>query len=198
MYWRVRRVSPEQVVKTYGVHACLVVSLLVNGFLLITRPNPQKQVSGEMKTNLDVFARNVTQHILDTSFISYESSTRALLPTGSVPGELAPPVVALLKQREQLPKTLEDLRATARTLESQRQVSAVRIDSVNQGEPDEKSLVPLDVSGMVAIHSADESVSGNPVPFRFVYKVGMAASPQNPEVKRPIVVDFRDMSAGKN
>ncbi len=90
MYWRVRRVSPEQVVKTYGVHACLAVSLLVNGFLLITRPNPQKQVSGEMKTNLDVFARNVTQHILDTSFISYESSTRALLPTGAVPGELAP------------------------------------------------------------------------------------------------------------
>jgi hypothetical protein len=196
MYWRVRRVSPEQVVKTYGVHACLAVSLLVNGFLLITRPNPQKQVSGEMKTNLDVFARNVTQHILDTSFISYEASTRALLPTGNVPGELAPPVVAQLKAREQLPKTLEDLRATARTLESQRQVSAVRIDSVNQGEPDEKSLVPLEVTGMVAIHSADESVSGNPVGFKFGLKVGMAANPQNPEQKRPIVVEFRDMSAG--
>jgi len=196
MYWRIRRVSPEQVVKTYGVHAFLAVSLLVNAFLLITRPNPQKQVSGELKTNLDVFARNVTQHILDTSFISYESSTRALLPTGKVPGELAPPVVALLKSREQLPKTLEDLRATARTLESQRQVSAVRIDSVTQGEPDDKSLVPLDVTGVVAIHSADESVSGNPVPFRFVFKVGMAANPQNPEQKRPIVVEFRDMSAG--
>jgi len=196
MYWRVRRVSPEQVVKTYGVHACLAVSLLVNGFLLITRPNPQKQVSGEMKTNLDVFARNVTQHILDTSFISYEASTRALLPTGNIPGELAPPVVQQLKAREQLPKTLEDLRATARTLESQRQVSAVRIDSVNQGEPDEKSLVPLDVTGMVAIHSADESVSGNPVGFKFLYKVGMAANPSNPEQKRPIVVEFRDLSAG--
>ncbi len=198
MYWRVRRVSPEQVVKTYGVHACLAVSLLVNGFLLITRPNPQKQVSAELKTNLDVFARNVTQHILDTSFISYENSTRSLLPNGGVPGELAPPVVALLRQREQLPKTMEDLKATARTLESQRQVSAVRIDSVNQGEPDDKGIVPLDVSGMVAIHSADESVSGNPVAFRFVYRVGMAGNPQNPEQKRPIVVDFRDMSAGKN
>ncbi|MBX9953186.1 MAG: hypothetical protein K2Y39_28690 [Candidatus Obscuribacterales bacterium] len=196
MYWRVRRVSPEQVVKTYGVHACLAVSLLVNGFLLITRPNPQKQVSGELKTNLDVFARNVTQHILDTSYISYESSTRSLLPNGSVPGELAPPVVTQLKAREQLPKTLEDLRATARTLESQRQVSAVRIDSVNQGEPDEKSLVPLEVTGMVAIHSADESVSGNPVGFKFMYKVGMAANPNNPEQKRPIVVEFRDLSAG--
>lgn len=197
MYWRIRRVSPEQVVKTYGVHACLAVSLLVNGFLLITRPNPQKQVSGELKTNLDVFARNVTQHILDTSFISYENSTRALLPNGPVPGELAPPVVALLKSKEQLPKTMEDLRATARTLESQRQVSAVRIDSVTQGEPDDKSLVPLDVTGMVAIHSADESVSGNPVPFHFYLKVGMAANPQNPEQKRPIVVDFRDASAGQ-
>lgn len=196
MYWRIRRVSPEQVIRTYGVHAFLAVSLLVNAFLLVTRPNPQKQVSGELKTNLDVFARNVTQHILDTSFISYENSTRALLPAGNVPGELAPPVVALLKSREQLPKTLEDLRATARTLESQRQVSAVRIDSVNQGEPDDKSLVPLDVTGVVAIHSADESVSGNPVPFRFVFKVGMAANPQNPEQKRPIVVDFRDMSSG--
>ncbi len=196
MYWRIRRVSPEQVVKTYGVHACLAVSLLVNGFLLLTRPNPQKQVSSELKTNLDFFARSVTQHILDTSFISYENSTRALLPTGSVPGELAPPIVALLKSREQLPKTIEDLRATARTLESQRQVSAVRIDTVTQGEPDDKSLVPLDVTGMVAIHSADESVSGNPVPFRFVFKVGMAANPQNPEQKRPIVVDFKDMSSG--
>ncbi|HNB25018.1 MAG TPA: hypothetical protein PKZ32_21530, partial [Candidatus Melainabacteria bacterium] len=119
-----------------------------------------------------------------------------LLPTGNIPGELAPPVVQQLKAREQLPKTLEDLRATARTLESQRQVSAVRIDSVNQGEPDEKSLVPLDVTGMVAIHSADESVSGNPVGFKFLYKVGMAANPSNPEQKRPIVVEFRDLSAG--
>ncbi len=196
MYWRVRRVSPEQVVKTYGVHACLAVSLLCNAFLLLTRPNPQKQVSSEMKTNLDVFARNVTQHILDTSFISYEYSTRALLPTGAVPGELAPPVLAQLKSREQLPKTMEDLRATSRTLESQRQVSAIRIDQVNQGEPDKDGLLPLDVSGVVAIHSADESVSGNPVGFHFFYKVGMAANPNNPEQKRPIVVNFQDMSAG--
>ncbi|MBC7997534.1 MAG: hypothetical protein IAF58_06310 [Leptolyngbya sp.] len=197
MYWRIRRVSPEHVIKTYGVHAALAVSLLCNAVLMVTRPNPQKQVSGEMKTNLDVFARNVTQHILDTSFISYEASTRALLPTGPVPGELSAAVVALLKQREQLPKSGEDLKATARTLESQRQVCAVRIDSVAQGEPDANSHMPIDVSGVVAIHSADESVSGNPVPFRFQYKVGMATNPNTPGVTRPIVIDFKDLSAGR-
>lgn len=198
MYWRVRRISPEQVARQYGVHAVCAVSILMNAFFIITRPNPKKDVSAEMKTNLDQFARNVTQHILDSSFISYESSTRALLasPMGG-PGELAPSVVQQMRKGEQLPKTLDDLKATARTLQAQRQVSAIRIDGVNIGEPDERGLVPIMVAGAAAIHSADETVSGNPVPFRFSYKVGMYGPPNQPEIpKRPIVLELRDLSGG--
>lgn len=197
MYWRIRRVSPEQVARQYGVHAVCAVSLLVNVFLIATRPNPKKEIGAEMKTNLDAFARQVTQHILDSSFISYEVSTRALLPSAAGPGELAPQVVAQMRKGEQLPKTMEDLKATARTLQAQRQVSAIRVDSVNIGEPDDRGLVPIMVGGVAAIHSADETVSGTPVPFRFSYRVGMYGPPNQPDIpKRPIVLELRDMSGG--
>ncbi|HEY9868118.1 MAG TPA: hypothetical protein V6D08_02835 [Candidatus Obscuribacterales bacterium] len=195
MYWRIRRVSPEQVARQYGVHAVCAVSILLNVLLIATRPNPKKEVGAEMKTNLEQFARNVTQHILDSSFISYEQSTLALLGNNMTPGELAPQVVKQMKANEQLPKTIEDLKATARTLEAQRQVSAIRIDGVVLGEPDERGLVPIQVAGQAAIHSADESVSGTPMPFRFVYKVGMWGPPNQPEVPRkPIVIDLKDLS----
>lgn len=185
MYWRVRRVSPQQMIAQYGVHVALVISLLANALLFFTRPNT-KGMSAETKVDFDQFARRVTQHLLDTSYISYAQSTAALINGG----ELAPNVIAALRQSEMLFKTDEEFQATLRMLKQQRKLVAVRIDSVQVGEPAQGGLCPVSVAGEVAIHSAEESGPGEPVPFRFQYMVG-----QHRETMKPIVAQFADQSA---
>src|SRR3990167_1993463 len=137
MYWRVKNLGPEHLMRMYGVHVALVLSLLMNAFLVVTRPNLSKLVTKEQKANFDQFARTVTNQILDFNYISYQDSVRSL-----VSGELAPSVVNNLKQQEMLPKSNEDLKARAQTIAVQKQVSAVRIDLVNQGEPNAQGLIP--------------------------------------------------------
>ncbi len=184
MYWRVRRVSPQQMVAQYGVHVALIISLLANVLLYFTRPNT-KGMSAETKVDFDNFARRVTTHLLDTSYISYAQSTAALI-TGP---ELAPNVVQALRQSEMLFKTDEEFQATERMLKQQRQLAAVRIDSVQLGEPTQGGLVPVTVAGVVAIHSAEESGPSGPVPFQFQYLIG-----QHKETMKPIVAQFADQS----
>ena len=38
MYWRVKNLTPEHLMRQYGVYALLAVSLLMNVFMFITRP----------------------------------------------------------------------------------------------------------------------------------------------------------------
>src|SRR5271168_362628 len=110
MYWRVRKYGAQEMLQQYGIHMGLVLSLLLNVFLVATRPNPNKAVSAEIKADFDTFARKVTQHILDTSYINYASATNALIDSAS--GELAPSVVASLRQKGQLPATREEFQAS--------------------------------------------------------------------------------------
>ena len=60
MYWRVQKIGPEQLVKLYGVHLLLVFSLLINGFLWLSRP--QKSMPTEVKQDGEAFSRKDTGH----------------------------------------------------------------------------------------------------------------------------------------
>lgn len=190
MYWRVRKISPEQFVRQYGIHMALALSLLVNLFLATTRPH-KSLVAPEMKKSCEQFARTVTNHLLDTSYITYESSTDALMDPNNP--ELASNVVEALKQQELLAKTPEEFSAIARSAKQERRVSAVRIDEVNVGEPDKNSFVPVEVKGVVAIHSAADTGPSGPVPFHFQFTLGT-----NTKTEALIVVDFRDLSSKPN
>ncbi|MBI4532775.1 MAG: hypothetical protein HY711_02415 [Candidatus Melainabacteria bacterium] len=88
-----------------------------------------------------------------------------------------------------LPKSNEDLKARAQTIAGQKQVSAVRIDVVNQSEPNAQGLIPIEVQGVIAVHSA-EGFEG-PRPFRFQFLVG-----QNAQSKLPVVAAFQEVRAG--
>jgi len=186
MYWKVRRYTPKELLKLYGLHIALIVSVFINLCLLVTRPNLAKTVSAEVKADFDAFARKVTNHILDTSYITYEAATMSLMSPES--GELTPPVVRILQQQQQLPRDMSELKATAKTYMAQRRVSAVRIDEVNQKEMDGRGLVPVEVVGVVAVHSAEEADPG-PVHFRFRYLIGM-----RPGTQTPTVANFQDLS----
>lgn len=184
MYWRVRKYTPKEMLKRYGLHIGLIVSVLLNLLLFATRPNMNKVVSAEVKADFDAFVRRVTQHILDTSYITYEASTTALMRPDS--GELAPPVVKFLQQQGQLPHDMTELRATAKTYAVQKRVSAVRIDEINQKEMDNHNLIPVEVTGVVAVHAAD---SADDVHFKFRFLVGF-----KPNTQIPIVANFQDLS----
>ncbi|HEY9711953.1 MAG TPA: hypothetical protein V6C72_00710, partial [Chroococcales cyanobacterium] len=175
MYWRVRKSSVDQIVRQYAVHGLLAFSAMLNVILMATRPSPNKDLPKDVKVNFDQFARTVTNHLLDTSYISYRDSTIALTQGG----ELAPNVMAALAKANMLATTNEDLTAQAKLLFDQRQVSAVKIDDVQIGEPNQNSLIPVDVRGVVAIHSAEESGNNEPVHFHFRYIIGNRANPKD-------------------
>jgi hypothetical protein len=170
----------------YGIHMGLALSVLLNVFLVATRPNLHNNVSAEIKADFDSFARRVTQHILDTSYINFGSATNALIDSAS--GELAPSVVASLRQKGQLPSTREQFQASLKDYTDKKRVCAVDISEVHVGEKDAQGLIPVDVSGRVAVNSADESFPG-PVPFHFHYRVGV-----RPNTQTPIVGTFDDLS----
>jgi hypothetical protein len=186
MYWRVRKYGPQEMLQQYGIHLGLAISLLVNAFMIMTRPNPNKGVSAEIKADFDTFARKVTQHILDTSYINYAGATSALIDNAG--GELAPSVIASLRQKGQLPSTREEFQASLKGYTDTKRVCAVDINEVHVGEKDAQGLIPIDVAGRVAVHSADESFPG-PVPFHFRYRVGV-----RPNTQTPIVGTFDDLS----
>jgi hypothetical protein len=189
MYWRVRKYDLKDTLKHYGVHIALGVSLFMNMWLMITRPNPNRTVGPEVKQDIEAFARRVTQHILDTSYISYENSTAALMTKDH--GELSLPVVNYLQRTNVLPRDANELKATLKTYAAQRRVAAVRIDdvSVNQNDMDKYGRIPVVVTGLVAVHSAQEADPG-PVPFRFRYIVGANAS----DPQALAVASFQDLS----
>ena len=73
MYWRIHKYGPLDVLKKYGVHIVLGLSLFFNFLLIVTRPNLKKTITVDVKQQMDQFARRVTNHILDTSYISYQA-----------------------------------------------------------------------------------------------------------------------------
>lgn len=186
MYWRVRNVTPEDLMRQYGVHIALIVSILVNVGLFLTRPDPKKNVAKPLKDQFTNFARQVTNHILDNSYVSFEQSTMELLSK-----ELAPSVKQQMMKAELLPKSMDEVKATARTLEQQRQITAVRIDAINQAEPNAQGLIPVEVRGVVAKYSAEESGPPAPQPFTFKFLMGQTKGPDGPEDLRPIVAAFQ-------
>jgi hypothetical protein len=189
MYWRIRKYGPLDILKKYGLHIILVLSLLFNCLLIVTRPNLKKLVTSDVRSQLENFARQVATHILDTSYISYGTATAALINPSS--GELDLPVVNELRRQQLLPVSSEELKANIQTYTSQRRVVSIRIDKVDTNDAvivNGASLIPVDVTGLVAVHSADEA--GPPTPFHFRFLIGYRGG----NAQAPLVADFKDLS----
>ena len=179
MYWKVQKIGPEQLVKQYGVHLLLGVSILLNGFLFLTMPKGNK-MSSETKGNIEGFVRNVTMHLLDSSYINCEKNSVELRK------ELAPNILAGMVQRKDLPGNDTELMALIRDMSERKQICAVRIDRVATGDPGARGLVPVEVQGVFAFHSSQDTGEN---PFRFQYMIG-----QHSETKAYLIADFRDLT----
>lgn len=202
MYWRVRKLSLSEIVEKFWIHAALIVSVCLNIMLIASRPNLKTMVPKDLQANYEQFARTVTAHLLDSSYISYKDSTNALLT-----GELAPPVIKWMRDHELLARNQGEADATAKTLYDQRQVSAIRIDNVIQLEPDRAGApIPVEVRGCVVIHSAQDNGPTDPVPFHLRYFMALRPNPEEqgkPLLDQygkpvPYVVNFQELSAHAN
>lgn len=196
MYWRVRRLSIKELLEKYWVNIALMASLLLNFMLWVTRPDPNKGIPKDVKANYEQFVRNVTGHLLDSSYISYRDSTALLLNSG----ELTRQVIDWMRKNELIGKSSEEIEQTAKTLYEQRQVAAIKIDQVTVQEPTaNQPLVTADVTGQVAIHSAADSGPTNPVSFHFLYFMDLRHNPDKslimgPDNKpMPEVVGFKEL-----
>jgi hypothetical protein len=180
MYWRTNSISPQQALRRYWIPVVMAISLFINLILIATRPNPSKQVDKDTKQQLSDFAVQVTRHLLDSSYISYPQSMNALLSS-----ELDPRTIARLRGSGVIASTQDEYQATLQTLERDKQVSAVRIDGINESEPNDQGLVPIDIVGVATTHAAD--AAEGPTPFRFHFLVGI-----NKNTQKPIVAAFSE------
>jgi hypothetical protein len=197
MYWRVRQLSISELLTRYWVALALMASLFFNFVLVVSRPDPNKGLPKEVKANYELFGRLVTTHMLDTSYITYKQSTAFLLS-----GELNKNVIDWMKKNDLLAKGPDEVEQMAKTLYDQRQVSSVRIDTVQVNEPGKNQPVSVDVTGVVAIHSAQDGGPTNPVPFHFLFYMDLRhradgtliLTEDNKQI--PEVVDFKEIPQG--
>lgn len=181
MYWRLTKITPQQFLQHNAVHIALAASLLVNFFQLVTRPK-QDKLPQQMQQSFVIFAKQVTSHLLDTTYLTFLESTQAL------DQELAPKVKIFLKQKGLLAQGAE-LGAMAIQLKRSRQVCAIRFDRVQMSDPTPDGMIPCIVGGKIAVHSSDESGPAEQ-DFCFRYHIGISKATQ-----QPIIAGFEELPA---
>jgi hypothetical protein len=181
MYWRVRKIGPEQVARQYGVHAVLIVSLLFN-VVLFMKGSASKAVTNAQKIELDKFARQVTTHLYDANYLTFKDSMESLAGR-----ELGPTALNKLRGDGTVPRSREELKAIELEMKDKKSVSCVKIVDCSVGQPDSKGFVPVDVRMQVVVHDVE---GVRPVALNLKYICGMAIrkGEQTPE---PIIVDFQ-------
>ncbi|HEY9759457.1 MAG TPA: hypothetical protein V6C97_30140 [Oculatellaceae cyanobacterium] len=195
MYWRVRKLSVKDLALQNWVYLALLVSVSMNMLFIAMRPSASKGMDKELQLNYNQFARTVTTHLLDTSYITFKDSTKQL---GS--GELQPLVLDGMRKNNLIAKSDSEMEATYKDLYETRRVSAVRIDSVDVAQAAPGKPIPVEVAGVVVIHSSSDATPPNPVPFKFHYDMALRVSDKGEPVPGPdgkplpMVVGFRDIS----
>ncbi len=190
MYWRVRRLTLNELLSRYWMNIALVVSVVLNLLLWTTRPDPNK-MGKELKTNYEQFVRNVTTHLLDVSYLNYRDNTNALLS-----GELTKPVIDMLRTNGVIVGSRGELEEQAKKLYEQKQVCAVRIDQVTLNDNGPSKPITADVTGHLAQHSVDDS---REMPFHFYFAMDARHNPDRSLIlgpdNRPMpeVIDFKEL-----
>jgi dihydroorotate dehydrogenase len=169
MYWRIKKIGPKDIMKQYGIHAALAISLLFNVFALI-KIGSGRPITKEQNLQFDQFARKVTQNLLDATYITYEESIAHLLT------QVQQSEIQKLRANEILPRTADEAKAQLRQLRDIKMVTAVRIESVNVSSPNSQGLIPVEVKGQFVKHSA-EGLDG-PRDFCFRYLIGQKGTTQ--------------------
>lgn len=173
MYWRIKKLAPDQLARQYGIHAVLIVSVIFNLFAL-TRMNASRAMTGESKVNYERFCKQVTTHLFDANYLTFEDSMKQLLQ------ELGPSVQREQQKIEFLPRSVEEMKAIGREMKEKQSVSCVRVAKCEVGQTDSRGLLPVDMNVEVVRHSV-EGADG-PHVFQLKYLIGINKNTHEPIV----------------
>src|SRR5690349_18281279 len=111
MYWRIKKIRPDEIARQYWVHAALVVSVLFNVGIGTKLAANSKGLNSGMKTDFENFCRNVTTHLFDANYLTVSDSM------ASLKGELHDPCYQKMVQMGLIPPSPEELRAVIRQMD---------------------------------------------------------------------------------
>ena len=174
MYWRIRKIRPEDVTRKYGVWAVCAVSVLINIIVIADKIQHAKVVTSEQKANVADFARQVSLHFFDATYLTIADSIRALSQ------ELSADAYNRFVRGGDIPATPELIKAVAFEMTEAKSLSAIRYDSIDVGEEmNSQGYVPVSLRLTVAQYGA-EGFSG-PKYFSCRYLMGRIRDPQTNE-----------------
>jgi hypothetical protein len=188
MYWRVQKISVEQLAKSYAVYVVCILSVFFNLFLF-SKFGSLSKLTVQQRVDYESFAKEVTRHICDSCFVTYSDSMYKLAFTKTKP-ELGSAVIKALTP-DLIPPTVYEMKAIDKRLHETKSVSQVAIDDVKVEEVNSGGLVPVEVGGRVVRSSAGE-VTG-PESFRFKFFIGTAKNKDTKE-EWTVVADMRDIT----
>lgn len=182
MYWRIRKIGPEQIAKQYGVHAILIVSVIFN-FAMFTRLAASgKNVNASLKTDLEKFSRDVTTHLFDANYLTVSDSMTALKSL-----ELTDQCYGNMVRMGLIPPTADELRAVVRQMDESKSVSCIKFDEVKLvNEPGPTTPPIMQVLAKVVVH---DSQGVRPAAFQIQYKIGTKILNKQTGESRPIVIE---------
>lgn len=128
----------------------------------------------QRQTPLTDFSAKVARHLLDTNHQTYAASQKAL------GGEIVPSTLAELKKRGICAKSPQEIKTRVAGWKKDKLTSAIMIESAEQGYPDDKGLVPVEVKGKLQQSS---SKGQGQTPFDIVLTTGV-----DPKTKNFVVV----------
>lgn len=189
MYWRIRKLTPDMIVKRFSVYAFLIVSVLFN-LVLFGRVNASKAaVAPTQRVDFEKFARQVTQHLFDANYLTIDDSMRQLS------AEIIGPARKKLQDSEVIPKTEEEVRAIARQLDEKKSVSCVKFERLQLGDkPVDRpvapgqmvAMQPVDLKVQIIVHDAE---GVRPATMNLRYYLAYAPGANKGE-QRLVVYDF--------
>jgi hypothetical protein len=181
MYWRIRKIGPEQIAKQYGVHAILIVSVIFNVAMFTKVAAAGKGVNASLKTDLEKFSRDVTTHLFDANYLTVADSMASLKT------ELYDPCYGNMVRMGLIPPSADELRAVIRQMDDSKSVSCIKFDEVKlANEPNDKTPPIMQILAKVVVH---DSQGVRPAAFRIQYKIGTKIVDKQANITRPIVLE---------
>jgi hypothetical protein len=181
MYWRIRKIGPEQIARQYGVHAVLIVSVIFNFAMFTKLAATGKGVNATLKTDLEKFSKDVTTHLFDANYLTVGDSMASLRT------ELHDPCYANMVRMGLIPPSADELRAVVRQMDDSKSVSCIKFDEVKlANEPGPTTPPIMQVLAKVVVH---DSQGVRPAAFRIQYKIGTKVIDKQTNITRPIVIE---------
>lgn len=175
MYWRLRLLSPKELLHGYVPIAVAAGSICLNVVLYTMLRTHASTVPAVTRLDCEGLAQKVAMELLDSSYLRYDQNTQELLQGR----QLAPNVIKAMQQKGLLPATTSEMKATGRLLAEEKKVSAVRIDSLRSStQLTPQGYVPVDIEGLVAAHSASGATESK---FHLRFLIGSAGGRTGPQ-----------------